>query len=76
MPLVAPAAKAVAQTALRKDRRESVASGRGGRGGRGGGGGRPAEAKLSEQAIESLAIEMATRVARLMGLMKERIGVW
>jgi len=75
MPLVAPAAKAVAQTALRKSKRETVASGRGGRGG-GGGAAKPAEAKMSEQAIESLAIEMATRVARLMGLMKERIGVW
>jgi hypothetical protein len=31
---------------------------------------------MSEKAVEMLAIEMANRVARLMGLMKERIGVW
>lgn len=77
MPLVAPAAKAVAQTALRKGGNESVAAHRGA--GAGGGGGKSAHRpapKLSEKAIEALAVEMANRVARLMSLMKERIGVW
>ncbi|MFO0749647.1 MAG: hypothetical protein U1F43_28850 [Myxococcota bacterium] len=78
MPLVAPAAKAVAQTALRKAGNESVGSA----GGSGGGGGSPQSRgpgqppKLSEKAIDALAVEMANRVARLMSLMKERIGAW
>ena len=78
MPLVAPAAKAVAQTALRAAKTESASrtsptqpaaqSGGDKRG--------PVDAKMSEKAIEMLAIEMASRVARLMGLMNERRGVW
>lgn len=78
MPLVAPAAKAIAQTALRDPTTKSAvknapqgapAAPAGDRRG-------PVDAKMSEKAIEMLAIEMAGRVARLMGLMNERRGVW
>ncbi len=79
MPLVAPAVKAVAQTALRDSKTGSSpsqpAQGSGGGGADAGKRG-PVDAKMSEKAVEMLAIEMANRVARLMGLMKERIGVW
>jgi hypothetical protein len=80
MPLVAPAAKAIAQTALRAPKSESVgrsggSSGQGGKKQAGGQGG-PTDAKMSEEAIEMLAIEMANRVARLMGLKNERRGIW
>lgn len=79
MPLVAPAVKAVAQTALRDSKTSSAPSQpAGGSGGAPADAGRrgPVDAKMSEKAIEMLAVEMANRVARLMGLMKERIGVW
>lgn len=78
MPLVAPAAKAIAQTALRDPTTKSAVKNApqgappapaGDRRG-------PVDAKMSEKAIEMLAIEMAGRVARLMGLMNERRGVW
>lgn len=79
MPLVAPAVKAVAQTALRDSKTGSSpsqpAQGSGGGGADAGKRG-PVDAKMSEKAVEMLAVEMANRVARLMGLMKERIGVW
>lgn len=79
MPLVAPAVKAVAQTALRDSKTSSApsqpAQGSGGASADAGKRG-PVDAKMSEKAIEMLAVEMANRVARLMGLMKERIGVW
>ncbi len=78
MPLVAPAVKAVAQTALRSAKTESTASSRSGGGkGESGEGGASAEAqKISEQAMDQLAIEVASRVARIMGRDKERIGIW
>lgn len=79
MPLVAPAVKAVAQTALRDSKTSSAPSQpAGGSGGAPADAGKrgPVDAKMSEKAIEMLAVEMANRVARLMGLMKERIGVW
>lgn len=79
LPLIAPAAKAVAQTALRSantearpassEKRSSMASG-------GGSQGQPSKQTLSEEAMEQLAIEMASRVAQIMGRNKERIGVW
>jgi len=76
MPLVAPAAKAIAQTALRKSASEATTKAGGGGGGGAKKGAAGPEPKLSEKAIDALAVEMANRVARLMGLMKERIGVW
>lgn len=78
MPLVAPAAKAVAQTALRAaktDSNNSSAAPGGGRPAAAGSRG-PVDAKMSEKAVEMLAIEMANRVARLMGLTNERRGIW
>jgi hypothetical protein len=78
MPLVAPAVKAVAQTALRdaktgpEERRAApAAAGAAGNEQRG-----AVSAKMNDKALEMLAVEMATRVSRLMGLMKERIGMW
>ena len=76
-----PAAKAVAQTALRADKHESNSSSSsstsapagGGEGDRKRG---PVDAKMSEKAMEVLAVAMAPKVARLMNLMEERCGVW
>ena len=78
MPLVAPAAKAVAQTALRDAKTNSANSPaqQGGGGGAQAGSRGPVDAKMSEKAVEMLAIEMANRVARLMGLTNERRGIW
>jgi hypothetical protein len=76
--LVAPAAQAVAQTALRAPRSEGRSSGpvadpaapnRGGPSG-------PGEVTLSEAAIELLAIEMAARVAELFEQDNDRTGQW
>jgi hypothetical protein len=77
MPLVAPAVKAVAQTALLDSRNGSRAAPRPAAADQGGTEQRGAvDAKMNDKALEMLAVEMATRVSRLMGLMKERIGVW
>lgn len=77
MPLVAPAAKAVAQTALRDaktrsaaNETESAATGSDANTQVAG------PTKLSDEAIEKLALEMANRVSRLMGLADERRGRW
>jgi hypothetical protein len=77
--LVAPAAKAVAQTAMRSARDEGgtssspapdpAAPNRGGPSG-------PGEVTLSEEAIELLAIEMAARVAELFEQDNDRTGQW
>ena len=84
MPLVAPAVKAVAQTALRKPRDESVGTDGGGSGSSeapagppGGDSGRTSEAsKSSKAAFEKLALEMADRVARRLKREQERKGQW
>jgi|GEM_PF-2259418 len=78
MPLVAPAAKAIAQTALRDDKNSSNTSNSstGGSPPPAAGSRGPTDAKMSEKAVEMLAIEMANRVARLMGLTNERRGIW
>ena len=83
MPLVAPAVKAVAQTALRKGREESM-GGEGASSGvdeaaapPGGDSGAVSEAgKLSKAAFEKLAYEMADRVARRLKREQERKGQW
>ena len=79
MPLVAPAVKAIAQTALRDATTNSAVSNNSSSGGStppAAGSRGPVDAKMSEKAIEMLAIEMANRVARLMGLTNERRGIW
>jgi len=78
MPLVAPAAKAIAQTALRDDKNASASSNSstGGSSPAPAGSRGPTDAKMSDKAVELLAIEMASRVARLMGLTNERRGIW
>jgi hypothetical protein len=83
MPLVAPAVKAVAQTALRKGREESM----GGEAAASGGGApsaadgassdAPADAgKMGKAAFETLAYEMADRIARRLKREQERRGQW
>ena len=83
MPLVAPAVKAVAQTALRKGRDESMgADASSSAAGAldappGGDSNRSSEAaKLSKAAFEKLALEMADRVARRLKREQERKGQW
>lgn len=76
MPLVAPAAKAIAQTALRDPTTKSAVKNTTAPSSPAGDKRGPVDAKMSEKAIEMLALEMAGRVARLMGLMNERRGVW
>ncbi|MGM0576312.1 MAG: hypothetical protein ACQEXJ_11330 [Myxococcota bacterium] len=81
LPLVAPAVKAVAQTAMRKPSSEqrSGASSRDGRAGDSSPSpaeGSAPEAELSKEAFESLALEMADRIARRMKRDKERRGIW
>ncbi|MGB0589001.1 MAG: hypothetical protein ACPGU1_04895 [Myxococcota bacterium] len=83
MPLVAPAVKAVAQTALRKGRGESMGGDAATAGGdaapsaAGGESGAASEAgKLSKAAFEKLAYEMADRVARRLKREQERKGQW
>jgi hypothetical protein len=77
--LVAPAAKAVAQTAMRSPRDDGGTSSRPApdpaapnRGGPSG----PGEVTLSEEAIELLAIEMAARVADMFEQDNDRTGQW
>ncbi len=78
LPLIAPAAKAVAQTALRSATTEARPGRQNKSQGSSGGEGaqNKSQAGLSEQALDQLAIEMASRVAQIMGRNKERIGVW
>lgn len=78
LPLIAPAAKAVAQTALRSPTSEARPGRQNKSQGSSGGEGaqNKSQSGLTEQALEQLAIEMASRVAQIMGRNKERIGVW
>jgi hypothetical protein len=84
MPLVAPAVKAVAQTALRKGRDESLGGGDASSGGAdaavsspgGDSGAASVAGKLSKAAFEKLAYEMADRVARRLKREQERKGQW
>jgi len=82
LPYVAPAVKAVAQSALLEPRNAPAegsgsappqSGGTGGNKGAEGGGGQPT---LSKAAMKKLAIEMADRVARLLQREKERRGKW
>ncbi len=77
MPLVAPAVKAVAQTALRSSKSEAAPGSSGG----GGGSSKSSEAaskseKLSERALELLAVELANRISVRLGRDRERMGIW
>ena len=78
LPLIAPAAKAVAQTALRSPTSEARPGRQNKSQGSSGGEGaqNKSQSGLTEQALDQLAIEMASRVAQIMGRNKERIGVW
>ncbi len=81
MPLVAPAVKAVAQTALLSSRAEESPAARVSSSSAPAGGASsqeaatPAEApSLTKEALEALAVEMADRIARRMKREKERTG--
>ena len=86
MPLVAPAMKAVAQTALRKSRGEQAAGSETSsaassatnkaNGPDNTGQSASGEPVLSKEAFEALAVKMADRVARRMKREQERRGQW
>ncbi|MCB9736274.1 MAG: hypothetical protein H6745_27115 [Deltaproteobacteria bacterium] len=79
MPLIAPAAKAVAQSALRNPTNEAPTGKKSSKPAQKAGGadkGKGEKVTLSEEAMEQLAFEMVGRIVRRLGQDKERIGIW
>lgn len=78
MPLIAPAAKAVAQTALRLGSHENATGKKVSKPQKAGSTNKSKgdKATLSEEAMDQLAFEMVGRIVRRLGQDKERIGIW